>query len=115
MSEPLPAEEAFLWKRLMETRELSPELRDEIIHLFGDRGRTALVAVEEGQVKKYLDFFIVVGRSDEYVVEAEFCTCRAQVFLGFCWHVLAARIAEITGNFEEIDEWYHEFMGGGER
>jgi predicted nucleic acid-binding Zn finger protein len=103
-----PEEETALWEQLHEARALTPELRDEIIRLFGERGRTALVAVEEGQVKKYLDFFIVVGRSDEYVVEEEFCTCRAQVFLGFCWHVIAAKIAAITKKFEEIDEWYVE-------
>lgn len=99
-------DETTLWEKLRDARELTPELRGEIIRLFGERGRTALVAVEAGQVKKYLDFFVVVGRSDEYVVEEEFCTCRAQVFWGFCWHVIAVKIAEITKKFEEIDEWY---------
>jgi|WetSurMetagenome_2_1015567.scaffolds.fasta_scaffold667648_2 predicted nucleic acid-binding Zn finger protein len=112
MSDPLPAEEASLWEKLLEAHELTPALRDEIIRLFGERGRTALLAVEEGQVKKYLDFFVVVGRSDEYVVEEEFCTCRAQLFRGFCWHVLAARIAGITKKFEEIDEWYLDTWKG---
>ena len=105
MSDPRE-EQTRLWEKLREARELTPDLRDGIIRLFGERGRTALVAVEEGQVKKYLDFFVVVGRSDEYVVEEEFCTCRAQVYRGFCWHVIAAKIAEITKKIEEIDEWY---------
>ena len=106
MSDPLTADETALWKNLIMAQELSPDTKEEIIRLFGEMGKTALLAVEGKQVKKYLDFFVVVGRSDEYVVDAEFCTCRAQVFRGFCWHVLAARIAEITGEFEEIDEWY---------
>jgi len=105
MSDP-PEDETRLWEKLREVRQLTPGLADEIVHLFGEPGRKALVAVEEGQVKKYLDFFVVVGRSDEYVVDEEFCTCRAQVFRGFCWHVIAAKIAEITQKFEEIDEWY---------
>ena len=106
MSDLIPEEEAILWEKLREAGELTPELRDQIVRLFGERGRTALLAVGEGQVKKYLDFFVVVGRSDEYVVEEEFCTCRAQVYRGFCWHVIAAKIAGITKKFEEIDEWY---------
>ncbi len=112
MNDPLPEDGQSLWKRLRESHELTAELRDDIIRFFGEGGRTALRAVEDGQVKKYLDFFVVVGRSDEYVVDAEFCTCRAQVFKGFCWHVLAGRIAEITKKYEEIDEWYLDTWKG---
>jgi predicted nucleic acid-binding Zn finger protein len=100
-------EEAELWEKLRTEHTLSIDLQEEILRLFGERGRKALLAVEEKRVKKYLDFFVVVGTSDEYVIDCEFCNCRAQIFRGgLCWHVLAARIAEMTGKYEEIDEWY---------
>ncbi|MDD1717561.1 MAG: SWIM zinc finger family protein [Methanoregulaceae archaeon] len=85
----------------------SPAEREEIIRKYGDRGARALDAVTEGRVKKYRDFFVVVGRSDEYVVEDEFCTCRDSVFRGGgCSHILAVRIARERGAYEEIDLWY---------
>ncbi|RXE56195.1 hypothetical protein ABH15_08580 [Methanoculleus taiwanensis] len=88
---------------------LDAEYRDRIVRAHRERGRKALRAVEEGRVKRYLDFFVVVGRSDEYVVEADFCTCSDFVFRGCeCWHILAVRIAEETGLFEPFDIWYQD-------
>ncbi len=85
----------------------SQEERAEILKRYGERGARAIDAVSEGRVKKYRDFFVVVGRSDEYVVEDEFCTCRDAVFRGGeCSHVLAVRFARVYGGFEEIDLWY---------
>ena len=102
-------EEQDLWETLERDHALSIDLQEEIIRIYGERGRKAILAVDESRIKKYLDFFVVVGTSDEYVVEDEFCTCRAQVFRGSsCWHVLAARIAELTGRYEMVDEWYQE-------
>lgn len=102
-------EEQDLWETLERDHALSINLQEEIIRIYGERGRKALLAVDESRIKKYLDFFVVVGTTDEYVVEDEFCTCRAQVFRGrSCWHVLAARIAELTGRYEMVDEWYQE-------
>jgi predicted nucleic acid-binding Zn finger protein len=108
----IPEQEVVeLWETLERDHALSINLQEGIIRIYGERGRKALLAVEESRVKKYLDFFVVVGTSDEYVVEDEFCTCRAQVFRsGSCWHVLAARIAELTGQFEAVDEWYMETL-----
>ncbi len=98
MSDIPEQEEKVLWDALERDHDLSVELQEKIQRIFGERGRKAILAVNECRVKKYLDFFVVVGTSDEYVVEDEFCACRAQVFRGgSCWHVLAARIAELTG------------------
>jgi predicted nucleic acid-binding Zn finger protein len=104
-------EEQELWGALERSHVLSIDLQEVILRIYGERGRKAILAVNEARVKKYLDFFVVVGTSDEYVVEDEFCTCRAQVFRsGSCWHVLAARIAELTGQYEVVDEWYMETL-----
>jgi predicted nucleic acid-binding Zn finger protein len=104
-------EEQDLWDTLERDHKLSIDLQEEILRIHGERGRKAILAVDECRVKKYLDFLVVVGTSDEYVVEEVFCTCRAQMFRGgSCWHVLAARIALATGRFEEVDEWYIESL-----
>jgi predicted nucleic acid-binding Zn finger protein len=86
---------------------LTPVLRQEILDGFGDRGRKALKAIDERRVKRYLDFIIVVGTTDEYIVDEDFCSCRDFIFRkGHCWHVLAAAIAVITGDYEKVDLWY---------
>lgn len=93
--------------RLREEGSLTPALRQEIIRVLGDRGRKALAGIDEKKVKKYRDFFVVVGTTDEYIVEEDFCSCRDFIFRkGRCWHVLAVAIASLTGNYEEYDLWY---------
>ncbi|MCX6693049.1 MAG: SWIM zinc finger family protein [Methanomicrobiales archaeon] len=96
---------------LASRRALTPDLRALIEEEFGERGQTALDAVDAKRVKRYLDFFVVIGRSDEYVVEDEFCTCRAAI-LGqrACWHVLAVAIAELTLTYIEVPLWYQETL-----
>ncbi|MDD1706374.1 MAG: SWIM zinc finger family protein [Methanoregulaceae archaeon] len=98
-----------LFEQLAEKKALTPELREEIIHIYGERGRKALQAIDEQRIKKYRDFFVVVGASDEYVVDDDFCTCRDFIFRkGRCWHELAVRIASAIGSFDEIDLWYQD-------
>ena len=90
--------------RLRNKGELTPALREEIIRMFGDRGRKALKAIDEHRIKKYLDFYIVVGTSGEYIVEDEFCTCPVYFYRGGgCWHVLAVKIAALSGDYESYD------------
>lgn len=98
-----------LFSALKSGGRLTPRLREEVVRLFGDRGRKAIAAIDDGQVKKYLDFYVVVGKSDEYIVDEDFCTCNDFIFRGgSCWHILACRIAALTGNFETYDLWYQE-------
>ena len=98
-----------LFRLLAEREALTPELLQEIIRMYGERGRKAVQAVEEKRIKKYRDFFVVVGTSDEYIVDEDFCTCRDFIFRkGRCWHELAVRIAAAIGSFEEIDLWYQD-------
>ena len=82
--------------------------RRAVIECYGEQGRRALEAVEAGSVKRYLDFVVVVGGRDEYIVEGDLCTCdRSLIRNGFCWHQLAARIAVLAELCEEYDLWYH--------
>ena len=97
------------WKALEKEKKLTLEIRGLIGERYGQRGVKALEIVDEGRVKKYLDFFVVVGSSDEYVVEEEFCTCGDALFRrGECSHVIAVRIAAFTGQYEEFPLWYQD-------
>jgi predicted nucleic acid-binding Zn finger protein len=96
-----------LWLRLAEKRELDAELRAAIENELGPRGKKALAALDAGKIKKYLDFFVVEGRTDDYVVDEDFCTCGDFMFRGrTCWHLIAVRIAILTRRFEPVDSWY---------
>lgn len=92
---------------LARERSLTPAARDGILLNCGERGRKALKAIDENRVKKYRDFYVVVGSSNEYIVDEDFCTCQDFVFRGGrCWHILAVEIADRVGGYEEIDSWY---------
>ena len=71
-----------VWQEIERKGALTPELRTSIERTYGERGRKALMAVDEGLVKRYRDFFVVVGRSSEYVVESDFYTCSNFLFRG---------------------------------
>jgi predicted nucleic acid-binding Zn finger protein len=98
-----------LWHRINEKNLLDFSLREEIVADFGARGRKALAAIDAGKVKKYLDFFVVEGRTAEYVVDEDFCTCRDFLYRGrTCWHLLAVRIALSADLVVHVDGWYQE-------
>ena len=106
-----------LWQQIEEKNTLDSSLREEIIAAFGPRGKKALAAIDAGKVKKYLDFFVVEGRTAEYVVDEDFCTCRDFLYRGrTCWHLLAVRIARGADLAEPVDGWYQDRwnMPGGE-
>jgi len=100
-----------IWERLREKGELDKELPGEIEKLFGRKGKSALDAIDAGRVKKYLDFFVVEGKTASYIVEDDFCTCGDFLYRGrTCWHLLAVRIARETGRVVAVDKWYQETM-----
>jgi len=100
-----------LWQRIAKKPELDGDSRAEVEKEFGPRGKKALAALDAGKVKKYHDFFVVSGRTAEYVVDEDFCTCSDFMYRGrTCWHLIAARIAILTGRFEKIDAWYVDQM-----
>ena len=104
------------WERALAAEgSLTPELVDRIVSLHGDRGRRAIEAVGEGRVKSYRDFTVVVGHSEEYVVEDDGCSCRdAEYNLDvddpeqLCWHAIAVRIARAVDELDEHDMWYSD-------
>ncbi|ADN36358.1 zinc finger SWIM domain protein [Methanolacinia petrolearia DSM 11571] len=88
---------------------LLEETIESILKKYPQKGRKALDAVQDGKIHKYLDFFVVDGTSDTYVVDDDFCACNDFCFRGImCWHILAVRIARLTGGYDEINEWYQD-------
>jgi len=87
--------------------------REAIVTAYGKKGTFALDAIDRGRVRKYLDFFVVEGKTASYIVEEDFCTCGDFLYRGRnCWHLLAVRIAVATGRFETVDRWYQEIAKG---
>jgi predicted nucleic acid-binding Zn finger protein len=100
-----------LWQRLAENPDMDENLRSAIGTELGPRGKKALAALDAGKIKRYHDFFIVEGRTADYVVDEDFCTCGDFLFRGrTCWHLIAVRIALATGRFEQVDAWYTDQM-----
>jgi predicted nucleic acid-binding Zn finger protein len=95
--------------------ELTPAVVERITAVHGSRGVRAIEAVAEERVKAYRDFTVVVGRGDEYVVEAGGCTCEDSAYnldptdpTQRCWHALAVAIARRTDAVDHHDMWYAE-------
>ncbi|MDY6819753.1 MAG: hypothetical protein SVG88_13925 [Halobacteriales archaeon] len=95
--------------------ELTPSITETIVSAHGDRGLQAIDAVSEQRVKEYRDFTVVVGHSEEYVIEGDSCTCKDSEYnldaddpAQRCWHVLAVEIAERIGAVDHHDMWYSE-------
>jgi predicted nucleic acid-binding Zn finger protein len=100
-------------EELQKTGSLTPEMEKRIVDEYGPRGKNAIDLVRAHGVKKYKDFFVVRGKSGEYIVEDDFCTCndylyRLSIKGGVCYHSIAVRIARATGEYEAIDQWYSD-------
>jgi predicted nucleic acid-binding Zn finger protein len=101
--------EPDLWQRLGQATSLDAPLRAEIEAAFGIRGKKAIAAIDEGKVRKYLDFYVVEGKTAHYIVEEDFCTCSDFMYRGrTCWHLLAVRIAAASGTYRSVDSWYQD-------
>lgn len=98
---------------LKETQTLTAPIVETLIDIHGDRAKRAITAVTESRIKQYNDFTIVVGYTDEYIIENKSCTCADEKYNldtdnpeDRCWHSLAVEIATILDTIEEHDLWY---------
>ena len=88
------------------------ELYKALLLNFGKRGDKAFEYLKDRRVKKYRDFFVVVGK-EEYIVEGNFCTCPD--FLvnlkgkSPCAHIIAVEVAKITGKYDRVDAYYVDY------
>ncbi len=88
--------------------ELNDVVRTAFVDAYGKRGMEAFDAVKDNRVKKYRDYYVVVGNTGEYYVEGSFCSCEAQLYGKECWHTLAVKIADETGMYESYNLWYYK-------
>lgn len=92
-----------LFSRLEEEGKLTPELEEEVVKLYGKRGKHALEALKEGRVVRRGERWFVRGETDEYEVVRSMCSCRDYVLnvvtgkagVDMCYHALAKRICEL--------------------
>jgi len=99
--------------RTADEKMFTDAFRQQIEIEHGNRGKKGLEIVRERRVKRYKDFHIVVGETDEYVVEGTFCTCKDFLFNASrsdvkCSHVIAVEIAEQKGIVDAVDAWYQD-------
>lgn len=119
---------AKLCEKIGERGYLTSDDKEKLENIFGERIERALELVFLNRVKKYkftpsnLTFWVVVGKTNEYLVipESRFCTCDDFLFSffkgeqPFCSHLIAQKIAEALGEVEEIeesDEYYLSLIG----
>ncbi|MGZ4879733.1 MAG: SWIM zinc finger family protein [Halobacteriota archaeon] len=100
-------------RRTQEVPLFSEAFKKQIELEYGNRGNKGLEIAEEMRVKRYKDFYVVVGETDEYIVEDALCTCKDFLFNASrnnvkCSHMVAVEIAEREGLVDVIDAWYHE-------
>ena len=92
---------------------LTYELYKALLINYGRRGEKAFFYVRDRRVKKYKDFFVVVGK-EEYLVDEDFCTCKDfQINLKGkkpCAHMLAVFIAKRLRLYDEFDAYYIDFL-----
>ncbi len=89
------------------------ELYRALLLNYGKRGEKAFFYLREKRVKKYRDFFVVVG-TNEYVVEGNFCTCMDFQFnlkaKKPCAHIIAVKLARIMKMYDSYDVYYTDFL-----
>ncbi len=103
---------------LLKTQGVTSECEEKLVQVFGERGRKAIKTVISKRVKKYVlqpsnrVRWIIVGREEEYLVIplVKYCSCKDFFFYVMtgeaytCYHLLAQRIAELSGLFSEVRE-----------
>lgn len=89
------------------------ELYKPLLLNYGKRGEKAFFYLVERRVKKYRDFFVVVGE-EEYLVEENYCSCKDfQINLRSkkpCAHIIAVKLSELTELHDYVDDYYIDFI-----
>lgn len=104
----------------VQQENLKPEVVELLCRQYGQRASRAVDAVRHGRVKRYNDFWVVVGsKGEQYVVELDgddgFCLCkdwliRRSAKHDICYHMLAARIARDYVMYVSVDDWAYNIL-----
>jgi len=112
----------MVFRELEELNKLPEDLGYELFKFlsskFGKRGEKAFFYLKRSRIFKYNDFFIVKGR-ENYIVDRDFCTCYDFLFnlkcQKPCAHIIAVRVAEKSGKYTKIDEYYIDVLSKSKR
>jgi len=100
-----------LSRQLKQSGALTPELERAIMEVYGGRGKRALEAVKRQRVIKRGQRWFVRGKTDEYEVVRDFCTCPDYVMniatekadVDMCYHALAKNICEALNAYYVLE------------
>ncbi|OKY77716.1 MAG: SWIM zinc finger protein [Candidatus Methanohalarchaeum thermophilum] len=98
--------------------KFNEEAKKLILEKFGKRGERAINGLEEDKIKKYNDFWIVIGEKDHIVINKCFCDCEDYLYNissregseKYCWHSIAVKLADIFNMYSKINEFYFKYM-----
>lgn len=100
-------------ERAIKYGKLGYNLYKSLLLDYGKRGEKAFFYLRENRIKKYKDFFVVVGE-EEYVVEGDYCSCKDfQINLKAkspCTHILAVKVAQRINMYDSVDTYYVDFI-----
>lgn len=105
------------YERIKREKKITDTEATELFQVFSERFRNALIAIEEGKVRKHVYspsgrvVWTVVGKDREYQILplASFCSCNdfyfrvlsREAFL--CYHLIAQKLAEALGKHVLIE------------
>jgi predicted nucleic acid-binding Zn finger protein len=100
-----------LFGQLKQSGALTSELERAVVEVYGGRGKRALEVVKLQHVVKRGRRWFVRGKTDEYEVVRDFCTCRDYVLniatekagVDMCYHALAKNICEILNSYYVLE------------
>lgn len=100
-----------IFRKLQRGHALTQELEREIIRVYGARGRRAIDAVKGRRVIRRGRRWFVRGRTGEYEVVKNFCTCRDYVMnistekagVDMCYHALAKNISQALNSYYVVE------------
>ncbi len=112
---------------IRKTGQLVDKHKVVLYDIFGKRFKTALKALEDGAVKKYVfepslrTIWIVVGKERDYQIipNVDYCSCDDFYFKvlngesTLCYHLIAQRLADSLNRYafiSESDELYEALM-----
>ncbi len=107
-SEEFARKKKKLFEKIKSADELDEELEEEIVEIYGSRGKKALETVKESRIRKDEDRWLVEGSEDEYEVVRSHCSCYDYVLnivtekadVDMCYHALAKNIRELLDSEE---------------
>ncbi len=85
---------------------MNEELEEEIVDVYGDRGKRAIEVIKSERVQKKGDRWFVQGREKEYEIVQSHCSCYDYVLniatekadVDMCYHALAKNIQELLNS-----------------